>query len=66
MGKWAKERERGDADGSGMTQIGSGSVVACLYEIGRSTSLTAVRSENFFRGKVVVKLQSINIHKAQS
>ena len=36
-----------------MTQIGGDSAVACLYAIARSTSLTAVRSENFFRGKVM-------------
>ena len=52
MGKWAKERERGDADGSAMTQIRGDSVVVCLYAIARSISLTAVRSEKFFRGKV--------------
>ena len=53
MGKWAQERGRGDADGSGMTQIGGDSAVACLYAIARSASLTAVRSEKLFRGKVV-------------
>ena len=47
-----KRTRTGDADVSGMTQIGDDSAVACLYDTARSTSLTAVRSEKFFRGKV--------------